>query len=242
MRLTKAQASDNKMRFRNWQSILYPDSAPPDWRERLTNWGIQAFASPLHDQDKNGDGEPKKPHHHIILMFANKKAWWQVDQIFDDIGALHGWRSDGKSAFITAEDLRVAARYLLHLDNPEKALYSEDDLQSWGGADFSEIATLPSDDDEIMGEILQWIHDYRCFSYRALIMYARDNEPKWFKYLNHKGSRHVYQVLKSAQWELEHVGMLVLDPTKERNEDGVLVDRHTGEIIKEDDQDVKADK
>lgn len=231
MRLTKQQAADNKMRFRNWQSILYPDSAPEDWRERLTNWGVQAFASPLHCDDVNGNGEPKKPHYHIIVMYQNKKAWWQVDQLFEDIGALHGFQSDGRSAFITAEDLRIAARYLLHLDNPEKAPYKREDLQSWGGADFDAIATLPGDDDEVMGEILQWIHDYKVFSYRALIMYARDNERGWFKYLNHKGSRHVYQVLRSAQWEMEHYGELDKHPTAALAADGKLYDKKTGEEV-----------
>lgn len=235
MRLTKEQAADSKYRTRNWQSILYPDSAPSDWLDRLRDAGVQAFVSPLHDGDINGDGEPKKPHYHIVVMYTNKKAFWQVDALFEEIGALHGFASDNKSAFLPCQDLRVAVRYLCHLDNPEKAPYKREDVIEIGGASFDEIATLPSDDDEIVGEIVQWIQDYRVFSYKQLILYARDNEHQWFRYLNHKGSRHIYQIIKSALWEYEHYGTLDNDPIHFKGEDGKIYDRKTGEEVQQDD-------
>lgn len=214
MRLTKEQAASSKYRTRNWQSILYPDSAAPDWLEKLREAGIQAFVSPLHDKDVNGDGNPKKAHYHIVLMYQNKKAFWQVDEVFKEIGALNGFQNDGKSAFMTVDDLRISVRYLCHLDNPEKYRYNEDDVVSIGGADFGAIATLPGDDDECMAEITEWCDDHRVFSYRVLLIYARDNNRKWFRFLNHKGSRHVYQYLKSALWEFEHNGKLEMHPEK----------------------------
>lgn len=47
-------------RTRNFVGILYPESAPKDWREKLAEAKIEALVSPLHDKDKNPDGEPKK--------------------------------------------------------------------------------------------------------------------------------------------------------------------------------------
>lgn len=216
MRLTKEQAASSKYRTRNWQSILYPDSAHPDWKEKLAEAGVQAFVSPLHDKDISGDGSQKKPHYHIVVMYQNKKAFWQVDELFKDLGALNGFQSDGKSAFMTCDDLRISVRYLLHLDNPEKARYSEDDILSFGGADFGAIATLPGDDDEIVDEITRWLDDYHIFSYRVLLIYARDNNRRWFRFLNHKGSRHIYQYIKSAQWEYKENGYLLFEPEKLR--------------------------
>lgn len=61
-------------RGRNFATMVYPESAPENWREILAGYFIPAFISPLHDKDKNPTGEPKKPHHHVMLMFEGKKA------------------------------------------------------------------------------------------------------------------------------------------------------------------------
>ena len=47
---------------RNWAFVLYPESAPEDWRERLQQTGLQCCVSPLHDKDVNDTGGPKKAH------------------------------------------------------------------------------------------------------------------------------------------------------------------------------------
>ena len=46
---------------RNWAFVLYPESAPADWREQLQKTGLQCAISPLHDKDMNPDNTPKKP-------------------------------------------------------------------------------------------------------------------------------------------------------------------------------------
>ena len=56
-------------RGRNFATMVYPESAPENWREILAGYFIPAFISPLHDKDLNPTGEPKKPHHHVMLMF-----------------------------------------------------------------------------------------------------------------------------------------------------------------------------
>lgn len=40
---------------RNWAFVLYPESAPADWREQLQKTGLQCAISPLHDKDMNPD-------------------------------------------------------------------------------------------------------------------------------------------------------------------------------------------
>lgn len=49
-------------RTRNWTFVLYPDSAPDNWRQILDDKHIEWIESPLHDKDVNANGEPKKPH------------------------------------------------------------------------------------------------------------------------------------------------------------------------------------
>ncbi|MGQ7458465.1 Rep family protein, partial [Streptococcus suis] len=51
---------------RDWTFIVYPESAPSNWREILDETHMRWVEFPLHDKDVNADGEIKKPHWHIL--------------------------------------------------------------------------------------------------------------------------------------------------------------------------------
>ena len=53
-------------RTRNWTIVIYPDSAPNNWREIIDDWHIEWVESPLHENDENADGTPKN---HIGTFF-----------------------------------------------------------------------------------------------------------------------------------------------------------------------------
>ncbi|HDT7711324.1 TPA: replication protein, partial [Enterococcus faecium] len=46
-------------RTRNWTFVVYPESAPENWREFLDELHVPWVESPLHDKDVNPDGELK---------------------------------------------------------------------------------------------------------------------------------------------------------------------------------------
>ena len=93
-------------RTRNFATVVYPESAPQDWLEKLAEAKIEALVSPLHDKDKNPDGEPKKAHYHVILMFETVKTTEQVKEITEKIGGV---------GVEKINSLRGYARYLIHL-------------------------------------------------------------------------------------------------------------------------------
>ena len=63
-------------RARSWSWIVYPESAPDNWRQLLDETGEKWIESPLHDKDINETtNELKKPHWHIIVSFENKKSY-----------------------------------------------------------------------------------------------------------------------------------------------------------------------
>ena len=49
---------------------MYPESAPENWREILADLHIPVLISPLHDKDVTPDGEIKKAHYHVIIMYG----------------------------------------------------------------------------------------------------------------------------------------------------------------------------
>ena len=65
--------------------VVYEDSAPENWRERLDDLHLCWIEGPLHDNDINADGEPKKPHYHIILTYPSLVSFEAVKEITDEV-------------------------------------------------------------------------------------------------------------------------------------------------------------
>ena len=70
---------------RNWGAVIYPESAPEDWKEILKLKGLTFAVSPLHDKDIDPTGEKKKPHYHIIICFPGPTTDTTVNQIMKEL-------------------------------------------------------------------------------------------------------------------------------------------------------------
>lgn len=73
------------MKKRYWAFVLYPESAPEDWKEILQMTGLSCCVSPLHDKDINPTGEPKKAHYHVILCYSGPTTLKCVKAITDQL-------------------------------------------------------------------------------------------------------------------------------------------------------------
>ena len=179
-------------RARNFATVVYPESAPSDWLEKLTEHMIPSFVSPLHDNDINPGGEPKKPHYHVMVMFEGKKSNEQIQEIFDSIGGV---------GLEVVKSLRGYARYLCHLDNPEKAQYSADEVRSFCGADYMGIIGLPIDKYKSIGEMMDFVVESELTAYADLLIYARTFRPDWFRVLCDNGTYVMKEFIKSCSWK-----------------------------------------
>lgn len=179
-------------RTRNFATIVYPESASEDWLEKLADLKIEALVSPLHDQDKNPDGEPKKAHYHVILMFDNVKTIDQAQEITEQIGGV---------GIEKISSLRGYARYLIHADNPEKAQYNKADIKQFGGVDYEGICSLASDKYAAIREMISYCTDHKIISYADLLRYASEKNENWFRCLCDNGTVVMKEFLKSLAWE-----------------------------------------
>lgn len=122
-------ANKKDVKKRNWWFVLYPESAPSDWRDRLRATGLPIAISPLHDKDVYDDGEqagqPKKPHHHVILAYPGPTTYSVVCKLVQ--GEL------GQPIPQPLEAIRGGYRYLSHADNPEKYQYDAKDIETLNG-------------------------------------------------------------------------------------------------------------
>lgn len=178
-------------RCRNFATIVYPESAPADWIQILSQQFIPTFISPLHDKDINPTGEKKKPHYHVILMYEGKKSIEQVSSVFELINGI---------GVEKVNSIRGYARYLCHLDNPEKAQYNIDDVKSICGADYSGVIGLAIDKYKAIREMIEFCNDNCVSSYSKLLEYCSENRFDWFRVLCDNGTVVMKEYLKSKSW------------------------------------------
>lgn len=190
----KTSTSDG--RVRNFATIVYPDSAPENWLEILAEHFVPAFVSPLHDKDVNPDGEPKKPHFHVMIMFEGKKSIEQATSVFTLFGGV-GCK--------VVQSMRGMARYFCHMDNPEKAQYSPDDVRSFCGADYSAVIGLVTDKYKAIREMIVFCEENQMYSYADLLLYCSEERSDWFRVLCDNGTIVVKEYLKSRTWTNRNV-------------------------------------
>lgn len=159
-------------RTRNFVTIVYPESAPTNWREVLAETCVPAIVSPLHDKDVNPDGEPKKAHWHVMLMFPGVKTIEQVTGVCKKFGGIKPQ---------TVSSVQGQARYLVHKDNPEKAQYNPGEIECFSGADWSEIVKTSRDRYDTLEDIIAFMDERKMFSYYDLVNYCRLNNRQWFE-------------------------------------------------------------
>lgn len=198
-------------RTRVFAAVVYPDSAPDDWKERLTQEHVAVLISPLHDKDKNPDGTQKKPHYHVLVMFDGVKSLNQVDELWERV------LGDNRvKHYETVNSTRGYARYLCHKDNPEKAQYADADVVALGGADYEEIISLPSDDYAVLDQIFEYLEEGHFRYYSRFMRYCRKERRDWWKLLAKRYSYMVINWFKSERMAAEDEQRGFLSPDRFR--------------------------
>lgn len=167
-------------RTRNWNVIVYPESAPENWRQIIDDLHIEWAESPLHDQDLDATGETKKAHWHILLAFEGMKSFDQVKEITDQLNAPIPQRCAG---------LRGSIRYMAHMDNPDKHQYPVSHIIGHGGFDVAaQLRATGSERYQLIGEMIEFCSDHNIGEVSDLLMYALKHRPDdWFPILCDSG-------------------------------------------------------
>ena len=190
-------------RTRNYATVVYPESAPDNWKSILAEHFIPAFISPLHENDINPTGEPKKPHYHVIIMFDSVKSIEQAREVFSTINGV---------GCEVVKSIRGYARYLCHLDNPEKAQYDPSQVTSLCGADYMGVIGLAVDKYVALAEMQDFCDKYNVVSFYALATYARSHRSDWHRILCDCGSVFMREYLQSRYWSREQGYSVIIDP------------------------------
>ena len=198
-------------RSRNFSFVVYDDSAPENWKEYLSDLQVP-LCYIYHDKDINPDGTPKKPHYHVLVCLEGVKTDKQIDSLFGSIAA------NGRICQVNSK--RGSARYLCHLDNPEKYQYNKSDVVQLCGLDYNEIISLPTDLFGYVCAMEDFIDKYNILSFSAFSRYCRKYNNDWFKSLCSSSSYVIDKYIKAKCWEQSTEYYLDIDSIAE-SESGI---------------------
>lgn len=149
------------IKARTWGMVVYPESAPENWITLLEETFIQFAVSPLHDKDHNPDGEIKKAHWHVILVWDGPVTQNAAKKIAEMINAPQP---------VKIESVRGAYRYFTHMDNPDKFQYEDKDIQVFNGFDISSYVAITKEEKyEAIAKIIELIKSEGITEYLELV-------------------------------------------------------------------------
>lgn len=181
-------------RSTEWCCIIYPGQGgtlPDDWREYLDSFHNPWIESPVHNADMNADDTEKKEHIHIAFKFDSKKSFEQVTAITEYL--------NGTIPKIMVSP-RGMIRYFVHMDNPEKAQYSVDDIICHCGAEIDKYF-VPSAQlrYSMIADMMDYIDENNIVEIQDLMRYARNYNIEWFRLLCDNSTFVISSYIKSAR-------------------------------------------
>lgn len=187
--------SSKIVKGRDWAFIVYPESAPGNWREILDETHMRWIESPLHDKDFNPDGTFKKPHWHVMLSADGPITLKAVEKIVEPLNVPKPQKvSSG----------RGLVRYMVHLDNPEKYQYSKDEIIGHCGADVESYFEMSkTNKTEVMKEIVVYINDNEIDNYADFLMHCISYSDDWFDVAINCNTLAINKML-DAIWQKKH--------------------------------------
>lgn len=152
-------ASVQKKRY--YLFVVYPDSAPENWQDKLKQTRCCYAISPLHEPDE----QDKKPHYHVIFYSPGPITLENAKDIIPGDVPANGHVEWAKSP-------AGSQRYLIHLDDQEKQQFPE------GARAITVLNGFPLDltrdfsaaeKRELRRRILDFIREYEIVEYSDLI-------------------------------------------------------------------------
>lgn len=190
-------------RARAWWGVLYPESAPEDWEQKIRDSLVETLISPLHDKDVSPTGEAKKPHYHVLISFKNPVTREKAADLMEGWGCVvqRHWPKPGTPDSFKVNDFKQAARYLCHLDQPDKHRYDTSDVVSVGAIDYPTLVMSSADEDAILDEVFEAMDAYYLDSYSKVVRFTKAHRPEWKPVVYRKYSRAIAEYAKGLHYE-----------------------------------------
>lgn len=172
--------SPKLLKRRGWAFEIYPDNignesiglspTPEDWIQILRDEFLHAYVI-KHDKDKNPDGEEKKLHYHVLIMWDGPVTAEYADLYRNMVGGV---------GLQPISSIKQYARYLCHLDNPEKHPYSTSDVICIGTADYMDTIEHSYNRAKCIEQMTRYVDNNNVKTFRSLVKFSRDFNFEWY--------------------------------------------------------------
>lgn len=165
-----------KEKARYFTFLLYPESIPTDWIQKLESLDVPIAISPIHDKDlSNVEGQKyKKAHYHVIYVAKNPVT---ADSVRVKIKRLLGEKALAKVQ-IVIQSMENMYLYLTHESKDaiakNKYKYKKADIVLLNNFDIDRYITLDAEDkDDMLNEVCDLIDEHGLANIRELRRFIR---------------------------------------------------------------------
>lgn len=165
---------------RNWKFIVWQESAPVDFVQRMADSFMHVHMC-LHDKDVHEDGSPVKPHWDCVLLLDGPMPYERVLQYVKRCAG------DGCNTVQECISTAGALKYIIHASNTdyndvsEKYQYDVSEVISLNGNDYFRDVIRYQETDYYDSEILKFIELNNITQYKDLVLYSKMIVPEWYK-------------------------------------------------------------
>lgn len=162
---------------RYWTAVGYVENMREDWQDEIGRLLQYPFVYCIHDKDKQGDGDDRKTHVHIVVAYGNTTTYKSALALFRRLN------KEGCEAFNTCEpvaNIRYMYDYLIHdtEDSKKKGkfLYDKSERIAGNNFDIGSFEQLSIADKERMAEEIEdVIIEQEITNYRHLYLFIKNN-------------------------------------------------------------------
>lgn len=158
-----------------WATLLYPESCETNFLEIIESSGYPCLLSPEHNQDIDENGVLKKPHYHLLIWFKGSRRKSQVEKLRLQLKAVGLEKINNPQNY---------ARYLCHLDDPDKAQYSKESVICFGGLNYASILAKSIDKNLAIIELVNISEN--CNNFLELVRKVKKDYPEYIGILSSK--------------------------------------------------------
>lgn len=165
-----------KEKARYFTFLLYPESIPTDWIQKLESLDVPIAISPIHDKDlSNVEGQKyKKAHYHVIYVAKNPVT---AESVRLKIKRLLGEKSIAKVQIVVSS-MENMYLYLTHESKDaiakNKYKYKKSDIIQLNNFDIDRYITLDAEDkDDMLNEVCDLIDEHGLANIRELRRFIR---------------------------------------------------------------------
>ena len=174
--------------------MFYLEDAPINWQMRLIELRLPGYYINHYRDVEQPLMTLKRPHMHVLIKSDKRYRPDEIKKMAEYVGG-----SKVKVQSVTS--FKGILRYLCHLDDPNKAQYSMEEVHCMCGCNYQKEVDPKLEVIQIISEIVEFCMSEEMYVYADLVTYCVRNNKRWLRFLVEQG-RIIFDFMKSRCWDV----------------------------------------